>query len=1015
MTSLRAYASLEDAWTDGVADWCRAVSGFVLGGGQAWLVTTSDGQANWIKRRLLCEGGSLFGVEFLDARALRRELCLRRGGTPPVFGRHSLELLLRLHALTHQDAHPALAAVARHPGACLAALDDYAAAGWLEDGPELFADLLPSALHDWLPLLRATDSWVPEVDRDLREPAKGEPSATPPLALCVFGWDAMSWPLLDLLVAAAREAAQFALYAPLPRGTSEGVQQAWLDTLEAALEAEVETCEASDFVSAQAVLAARLEGSDLGSANAARPVAPEFLAGRDTADMAALASDFAARWLAARPAGEDGLHAADGGQRLVILCPARDVASVAVVKALAAAGIAVEDEIGELPEPSLSVQVQRAILSYHQNEADIGALLALVELLNELSAVSPPGAGEVLSRVCPLAPVETRRALYGAFAEVQHHSARVLSERASLGRAEVARPLRELIEHLGTWPERGLWSDALRRWEQCLDGFGLTTEILEPLWSQLGHLPIDDEAPGDAFFQFLSGVLAGVPPRRTAEGMNRFARVVVTSLDGAMGQTWGGALFLDSNEGAWPIYPGENPFLDDADRLRLNTRRAALREDGGAPPPRGYLLTAADRAQLEHFRFLEILENCTGPLAFAGVARDPAEPSKELHANEWALRCLVESGYTPVGGENLLDRWRQAVRRTRHAAPALPAREDAHLRGVFARRQDPAAAFDGYFFDFSALTHPDALPLAGAWSGRDLETVWNRPATFALRQLFGAETWRDEGGSLSRREGWAVGRLVHGWLRVALRASEEPRRMTPDDWQSALAGGLTAARANTETALRHSLGEPDELPFWWRSTLGRAEWTARRCLETLAETALQPGPDGAPPGERWLCLERNFQVDIKTAQGPLKLRARCDAVLLDRPELAGAGALLIDVRTGATPSTGAPTVAQLADGRGLGVGTLLVMGVAAGLDPSATAAGVVHPEASNPAQWNAENAALLDSALESLAATQRSLAFGQKGALAGGHCQDDAEDLPLATIPVPPAVLAAKAAAKKGV
>ncbi len=260
-----------------------------------------------------------------------------------------------------------------------------------------------------------------------------------------------------------------------------------------------------------------------------------------------------------------------------------------------------------------------------------------------------------------------------------------------------------------------------------------------------------------------------------------------------------------------------------------------------------------------------------------------------------------------------------------------------------------------------------------------------------------------------------MGRLVHGWLRVALGASDQPKRMTSDDWQDALAAGLTAARVNTERALRQSLGEPDELPFWWRSTLGRAEWTARRCLETLAATALQPAEDGAPSGPRWLCLERTFQVDLQTAQGPLKLRARCDAVLLDRPELAGASALLIDVRTGSAPPTGAPTVAQLADGRGLGVGTLRLMGIAAGLDPAGTAAGVIHPDASNPEQWNADNAALLDEALARLAGTQRSLAFGQKGALAGGHRQDDAEDLPLATIPVPPAVLAAKGAAQKSV
>ncbi len=998
MISLRAYGLLEDAWTGGVADWCRAASAFVLGGGKAWMVTTSDGQANWIKRRLLCEGISLFGVEFLDARALRRELCLRQKLEPPTLGRHALELLLRLFALTHEDTHPELSAVARHPGACLAALDDFAAAGWLEEGPMLFGEVLPAALHRWLPLVRATGSWVPSVDRQLGSvPANGSP-----LAVCVFGWDASSWPAFNLLVAAVRSATQAEIYAPFPRGTSETIQQHWLDALETSLGTTFDACESSDFVSAQSALASRLEGTDLAAGpGAPLPAAPELLAGQDTGDMAALVCDFVARWLAARPVGKSGRDAADGGQRFVLLCPQRDASSVGVVKALAAAGIAVEDEIGEQPEPSLSIQIQRAILAYHRQEGDVQALLALIELLNEHAALVVAESPGLLARLLPLDPVEVRRALYGAFADAQHHSARVLGETASLGRSAVARPLRELLNHLGTWPEKMPWREILRRWEAYLDGFALTTALLEPLWSQLAELPIDEDVPSDAFFQFLGGVLAGVPPRRAAEGTNRFARVVVTSLEGAMGQSWGGALFLDSNEGAWPIYPGENSFFDDAVRTRLNTRRLARVEESGRPPDRGYLLTAADRAQLEHFRFLEILENCTGPLAFAGVARDPCEPSKELYANEWALRCLVESGQAPGEGEKLLDRWRQAVRRTHRTSVPLAARETGHLREVFARRRDPEAAFDAYFFNFSALTAPDELPFTDAWSSRELETAWNHPATFALQHLFSTEPWRDEGGSLNRRENWVVGRLVHGWLRTALGASQEPRRMTADDWRLALTDGLAQARAGSETLVRRTL-EADELPFWWRSTFSRAEWTARRCLESLAETAQGAGP-------RWLCLGRTFRASLKTAAGTLTVQARCDAVLLDRPEFAGASGQLIDFRTGGAHPASTPTAAQLEGGHGLGLGALFLMGIAEGLQPDTTQAGIIHPDGTSVAQWTLENASTLEPAIEELAGRQRSLVFGQKSPAVGGHSRDDTETLPLATTPIPAAVLAAKA------
>ena len=190
-------------------------------------------------------------------------------------------------------------------------------------------------------------------------------------------------------------------------------------------------------------------------------------------------------------------------------------------------GIAVEDELGEIPEPSLSVQIQRAVLAYHQDNAGLGSLLALIELLNEYTAVWEVERGAALRRVFPLDPVEARRALHGAFADVQHHSVRVLTEAASFLRAEVARPLRDLIAHLGEWPETLRWPEALWRWEECLNGFGLTTEVLEPLWSRLAELPI-------ARTRAVGGVLP-VPESRAG---GRGARATCRGGDATVSRGW---------------------------------------------------------------------------------------------------------------------------------------------------------------------------------------------------------------------------------------------------------------------------------------------------------------------------------------------------------------------------------------------------------------------------------------------------------------------------------------------
>ena len=109
--------------------------------------------------------------------------------------------------------------------------------------------------------------------------------------------------------------------------------------------------------------------------------------------------------------------------------------------------------------------------------------------------------------------------------------------------------------------------------------------------------------------------------------------------------------------------------------------------------------------------------------------------------------------------------------RRRRALPGWPKSDGGHLREVWARRRNPDAPFDEYFFNFIALTGPDALPWSEPWSAGQLDDAWNRPASFALEQIFGSKPWHDDDRSLTRGEGWVVGRLVHRWLHVALDAT----------------------------------------------------------------------------------------------------------------------------------------------------------------------------------------------------------------------------------------------------
>ena len=974
------------------------------------MVTVSDGQTNWIKQRLLAANISLFGVQFLDARSLRRELCVRADLPPPALGAETLRFLLRLHATNAATPGSEWSAVARHPEACLSALDDFAAAGWLDE-LGLIDDILPSTIDDWLPQLRATGSWIPDIDQRLADFFSSAQSAAIPLSICVFGWDANAWDRFNLLTAAVRAADSAYLYLPLPSGTAESIQHSWLEACEAAFGVERTDCDDSGFVSAQSALAERLEGADLDDSAADLPE-PELLTGIDTEDTVMLVRDYVARWLSEHPA--EAATPSNGGNRLAILCPGRGGPSVSLMRSLTNANIAVEDELGELPQPSLDAQIQRSIVDYHLDRAGLESLLATVELLNERAAIRNDRPAPVLREIFPMDAVEVRRALRGAFAEVQHHSARLLCDTVVIARTPVARSLRRLIDHLGVWPEFLSWHEALGRWQQILDGLGLTTEALEPPWSRLAALSVPDPVPSAAFFHYVGEILGGVPVRRDPAASHRFARVVVTTLAGAAGQTWGGVVLLESNEGAWPLYPPENPFLGDASRTFLNTRRTEA-DVPSSEAVRGHLLTSSDRAQLEHFHFLEILRNCRGPLAFAASSSDPADPNKELHPNEWVLRCLVEACRTTArDGERLLDRWRRTIRQTRRTGARLAKSDRVHLQEIWEGRHDPARPFDEYFFNFIALTGPDELPWAEAWSAGQLDSAWNRPASFALEQIFGSQPWHDDHHSLVRGESWVVGRLVHRWLHVALDATREPRRLTADDWARALTQGLTRARSETEDGLRARLAPPDHqppsaallasLPLWWESVLRKAVWATRRCLETLAETAAAQGDVPV-----WLGMNQSLQAELATASGPLRLRAQCDVVLRDRPELAGAVCQLIDIRTGATPAGVASSASQLAQGKGLHAVATLLLAVATGAEPDQSRAGSIHPDSKDLSLAASDVTQLAKPALERLARQQRSLVFGQKGVLVDAHSHGQAETLPLATSPVEPAVLAAKA------
>jgi hypothetical protein len=461
--------------------------------------------------------------------------------------------------------------------------------------------------------------------------------------------------------------------------------------------------------------------------------------------------------------------------------------------------------------------------------------------------------------------------------------------------------------------------------------------------------------------------LVAAPPDYAA-----LAPVVVTTFAGAAQQTWERVIFLDSNEHVWPAPVAENPYLADAARLRLNQNR----HDSG------YLLTTRDLRSLDQARFLDLVEHCRGPIAFAGVLLEQTDAGDRVQPNEWVLRTLMET--TPAG-EFSLDLWSDAARSFEaEAPPALDEAERAHMERVHGSRHNGTMPFDRYQFNF----HETKLE-PGAWSATDLDEAITCPATFALRELFGAESTAGE--TFSRAEGAAVGNRAHQWLGRILGSREQltvPGTAAGDETK--LRRELATARKELEDWYA---ADDLALPIWWETCLRKTAWATRRCLREVR---------GWLDSHYW-AMEKKLAVSVRTPAGPLLLKGRLDIMISDREEMSGAHLRIFDFKTG---RSAAPTLATLERGNGAQFAAYYLMVRDAGAAEAVI--GIIKPEERARDVFSTGDEEVLRAQFSVFANLWRDLRFGRRGPLVSdyGIC----ETLPLATVPIDPAVLDQKAA-----
>jgi hypothetical protein len=892
---------------------------------ESWILLENPAQSRWLDRRLSADG--IGGIRLFDAETLRDEFARLSG----------LSAIPRDPATAALVVRAAIEAVSpgneRNAVAIAEASDALARAGWHLGQLRLDGD---AARRVNRALERAPV--IPGIlDRRMRERLPAQHAR-----LCCLGWDALHWPDIGLLHLAVEKTVDFQMYVPAPRLPADGLQREWIEALEQRFGLERETCPESGFSSANEPLVARLENSQLAGRCEVTP--PALLVGREWTDQVSLVCAQVREWLAESPADPIG-----------VIAPEDSPSAIAVAEALLDAGVQVEHRARATESPG-PARIVGQVARYHLAGHDIGELIELTRLLWIDGAWSQ------------LEPKSVLDALDQAFRAAQSRNARILVQALPHRKDAVWAAIRDVVAGLGKWDGELAWPALRDQFAALLTALRLPSHALdlEGLQALFDQKPI----PARAFMEWIAARIAPRCGEAAAPGMATAAPVVVTTFAGAAQQTWHRVIFLDSNEHAWPAPIPENPFLPDAARLRLNANR-------GENPP---LLTTRDVRSLEQARFLDLLEHCRHPVAFAGVLIHDAGTGEEAQPNEWVLRAMLESGedvWTP-------DFWSSRVQSLPAGPqPVLDPAEHAHLARVHANRRNGLMPFDRYHFDF----HETKL-MPGAWSPTDLDMAITCPATFALKTLLDAES--TAGWSPSRNEGTVVGTHAHRWLGRALGLGDQlaPPRLAADA-EARLLRELSATRLELEQWFG---AEGLAVPLWWETCLRKTAWAARRCIREVRAWI-----------DNRLCgVEQSLAVNVRTPTGPLLLKGRIDILISDQAEIRGAHLHLFDFKTGRGK---APSLSTLAQGSGGQFAAYYLMARDAGAVSAVI--GIIKPEDAARTVLGPDDEEALRARMGVLAALQRDLRFGQ--AAAKNPDYGPSESLPLATVPIDPVILNQKA------
>jgi hypothetical protein len=979
--------SVEGQWRAVVAPWLRGPAA------EAWkdarptvLVTPSRAESFYLRGRLVEEGVGYLGVRFWTPSDARHFL---HGRFPAdnAATLADLRLLARVavaQTIRTADANRAsVTSVEREPAAFLRAYELLIGAGWdpARDGSSYARELAASFQR----LLRERDlATQAEVHRELSRQAQGV-RAKPLAHVLLVGFNAVHWPIWDLLKAVCLGAEQAAVALLEPRTFGEEVDQLWFNSWEeiAGSPAEIAPANADEAANSLADLAASYErgSEDRVQADCAFCVTPDVTTQVRAVVLHIL--DFLRR---------------DNCTRLGVVFAGASALALGVAAALRELEIPLNDGPGRLEPGPFERRHWLAWLAL-QEEPGVAALIEWVR--------ASEAAGASVGAESGLKAAEIAEAVSGALGETLVDDLGFLAahlqawhpgrRRAIVGeflRARIALPIDAPFDHFLQLTRRAIdrpgWEDQLAR-----------LELDPPAWLHRWTQVIDRRA----FLDWLRESTASHARTHGRDGDHYYGRVHLLVYGQAAGQTWSHLILTGLNEGVWPRADDDDAFssrheltaLNEAAR-GLNRRATATGSQGdGQVVVRaglGHCLLAQEQQDLALRDLVAMVESTREALCLTAVSTDNGRTLLPSDFFNHAYQAVTGEGLDEEAFRHLANR--TASWCARHdglfAAGASALAADVEpTRAAHLARRDRGAPFGRYEYAF-AEPPPEPIQLAcKRW-----EAAWRHPSGVWMTDIVGVSMWPE--GTMA----WeiATGTWVHRWLAAAL---DECRR---DARSERVAERLHAAAERERVRTREGARVAGVALYpWWEQV-----WSQARTIATVLAEQLQPLLPGQLIWPEYRLGERILIALPGSLQADFSLSGRLDLLLIQHGthgrepterDLTGFDCWVIDFKTG---SAGKLSEKTLENGTGLQA-LLYAMAVRA-LGAASTGVSIVSPTAPAQIQVKLTGGGQFLNVLRSLQRMHGDGIFGRRPAIHEEYVP--APNDPMATRPVAKEILEAK-------